>query len=208
MRDIAKRWSKFIFWSIGLFVAAFGIGRALTVWLGADVASFDAGLLATVAGIVVGVPIAVRLALDQQETARREAAASDSERREALLDLIARDLREAQHELEARKPGRLARAVAPPLGSGLLSTLQASGDLRLIRDPDVLTAISRAYDRIGVTAYLERQAWETFTNPEARRATSPPQTIIQDTLAYVAGQDEHTQAAINAALSRMGRLLA
>jgi hypothetical protein len=202
---IIRRWWRFAAVMVGVSVAAFTAGRALTLALRADVGSFDAGLVATVAGIVVGVPIAIRISLEQQSQSRLEQERADEERRQALLRLIGDDLLQTLQELEGRSPDRLEYSITPFLGSGLYRTLRASGDLSLIRDARLLRAISRAYDRIDVTAYLERLSWETSMNPEARRRTHPLQTVIQEAREHVAGQDEHTHAAIDVALEVMGR---
>lgn len=186
--------------ALSLVLVVFLAGRLASAALSADVRSFDAGYLATVAGIVVGVPIAVAVALWQQRMAQDEDRDAEEIRRSTVLQLIADDLKDARAEILVRIPDRSLQSVAPFLGSGLYPTLQASGDLQLIRDPLVLRVISRAYDRIAVTAYLEQQAWETFHNPQAHLATSPPQMLIQRTRAHVASQDIHSKAAIDVAL--------
>jgi hypothetical protein len=199
---VLRRWAWFGPVCAFIALAVGMIGHEAARLYGADLAGFDAGYIATVAGIVVGAPIAVRIALDQQANAKAAAEQLESERRSTTLGLIADDLYETQVELRERTADR-SRAVAPFLGSGLYATLQASGDLRLIADPALVQAISRAYDRIGVTGYLERRAWETANNPQARRATSPPQTLIADSLRHVSGQDRHTDAAIDVALMQL-----
>lgn len=201
-----RRWWRDAILVLLLPVAAFAAGRAITAWLGADVASYDAGAVATFIGILVGAPLAVRIALHQQANARTDQKRADDERRSALLALIGDDLLDTLADLESRMPRR-DRSVTPFLGSGLYPMLQASGEMSLIRDAELLRAISWAYDRIGVTAYLERQSWETEMNPLSRRHTEPPQTIIEEARRYVANQDEHTHAAIGIALQVMRRPL-
>lgn len=186
--------------ALGLVVFVFLVGRLATDVLGSDVQSFEAGYLATVAGIVVGVPIAVAVALWQQRAAQDEDRKAQEVRRSTVLQMIADDLTDTRATLLVRMPDRRTQGVAPFLGSGLYATLRASGDLRLIADAAVLRQVSRAYDRIAVTAYFERQAWETFHNPQAHLLTSPPQRFIETTRGHVASQDIHTKAALDVAL--------
>jgi hypothetical protein len=188
---------------VGASILAFLLGRTLTLALGAEVAAFDSGFLATVAGIAVGVPIAIALARWQQARADASIHAVESKRRADVTDLIRRDLIDIRAELISRIPSRSYTSMTPFLGSGLFATLRASDDLRLL-EPARLQSVSRAYDRIAVTAYLERRAWEGWYDQEWR--INRTSTILQEQLAALAEQDEHTRAAIDVALEDLPAL--
>lgn len=199
VRAVAARHWRFVVAWVVLLVVTFALGRRFTVALGAEVPAFDVGTLATIAGIALGAPIAVVIAMEQTRAAREESERERRKRHEELLRIIQGDLQDARTEVARRRASR-ELVVAPFLGGGLWRALQASGEVGLIRNPRTLRAIARAYDRISLTAYLERQAWETFHNPVARMATDPPQDLIQRTADNVGRQDEHTLAAIDDAL--------
>lgn len=188
-------------------VLALGVGRALAVAIGADRPSFDAGMLSTILGIVVGLPAALAVSVALQRLEAHSAETARTQRRGELLQAVRDDLAETLAELVATGPEyRQPResAVAPFLGSGLWRTLQASGDVSLIGPGALLYAVSRAYDRIAVTAYLERQLWEASFADTARVRTVPPTpTPAQELLGRVASQDRHTKAAIDVALERI-----
>jgi hypothetical protein len=198
-----------IAWAIVLIVGFIG-GRELSAALGADRGSFDAGMLATILGIVVGAPIAIGISL---ELARQERASQDedrSQRVDALLGDIERDLSETLAELTGEDRRDRDRVIAPFLGSGLWTAIQASGGAALIPGPTMLREVSRAYDRIAVTAYLERQVWELYHNPQDAMRVMPPRPPMHlAVMESIVKLDDSTMAAINVALqeirSRPGR---
>ena len=201
-RIAVGRWAGFVVVALVVMVAAGMIGHEVARLFGADLAGFDAGYIATVAGIIVGAPIAIVIGL---ELNRREGAAMARARRDRLQELVrvlSDDLRATRDGLAERQARTLP--IAPFLGSGLWDALKAGTSLQLIESSEALQSVSRAYDRIRLTAYLERQAWELAQNPSARFATIPPSPPAwQAALGYVANQDEHTRAAIDAALEQL-----
>jgi hypothetical protein len=204
LRRPSKKTVLSVFGVSALAVGAWVIGRSVTVWLGGDLGGYDAGALATFVGIIAGVPIALLIAQSQNERAGKTAAAERGDRAARVLDLIKNDLEEASEELA----GRIGRSgiIAPFLGSGHWGTVKSNGDLALIDHPVVLYAITRAYDRIALTAYLERQLWEMVLDPFAgsgpRFSQRPAEIWLREALI---GQDEHTSAAIVSALSWISR---
>jgi hypothetical protein len=180
-------------------VAGWALGRWLTATLGADVASFDAGMIATVCGIVVGIPAAVGISLGLRRLEQDAATRADRQKYTALLRTIDQDLGDVLDDLLEEGPngrGRRDIPVAPFLGSGLWEALRSSGQVERIRDPFLLRVIARAYDRIGVTGYLERLAWELDMNPMSRALTGTP-TILEEAMVRVASQDGYTRMAID-----------
>lgn len=85
-------------------------GRLATEALSADIPTFDAGYLATVAGIAVGVPIAVAVALWQQRLAQDEDRDAQRERRAIVLKMIGDDLADTRAALLARVPDRTTQS--------------------------------------------------------------------------------------------------
>jgi hypothetical protein len=164
-------------------------------------AAFLASVLATFVGITAGLPAGLLIS-DRDRSAQREHERRDRDTQaDGFKRQIAFDLRETRDQLlvPIRQPRR--QGVTPFLGTGLWNAVKASAAVRLLDDPAQLYAVSRAYDRIALTAYLERMVWELMHNPTARLATDPPQTLIRDAIARVEEQDGHTKAAIEHALS-------
>lgn len=192
---------------VGLAVAAiaFAVGRFLVAALGADMPSFDAGYIATIAGIIVGVPVALGIA-GAQETGRRASQASARASRAAdLLRRLDADLAETLQELESQDRQPRVGSIVPFLGTGLWDVLKSTGDLALLSDLGVMRDVSRAYDRIGLTAYLERQAWELTNSPDLVKGISPGVAgyVVDTALAQIRVQDEHTRAAIHVARQKI-----
>lgn len=208
--DVRRPSKKTVLTVVGVIVIAVGawlIGRAATVDLGGDLAGYDAGSLATFVGIIAGVPVALLIARDQNNRAARAAAAERGTRADRMIRQIKEDLEETAEELA----GRVGRSgiIAPFLGSGHWDAVKSNGDLALIDHPVVLYAITRAYDRIALTAYMERQLWEMvldpFTGSGPQFSQRPAEVWLRQGLI---GQDEHTGAAIASALSWIGRTTA
>jgi hypothetical protein len=194
-------------WTVAAVVTAAGIiliGFGIAATNRVNSTEFLLGLLATFAGVIAGVPVALALAEGDRIAARAAEKVREDDRRDDVLRLIHTDLCETLQQLLGLDRQSRQEVVAPFLGSGLWSALASSGELALLAgDPKLLRDVSRAYDRIALTSYLEQQLWETFYSPEARRRTHPPSTLLQEVSANVAEQDEHTKAAIDVAIGRI-----
>jgi hypothetical protein len=189
--------------------AAVGIAVAIVVaitaalWVagnGSFRESYLANLFATLIGVGVAVPLG--LAID-----RAFQTLEHNGRRCRLLQAIRNDLVSTGEDLDSRRPRN--GTTVPFLGSGLWEAVSAAGQINDIHDPEQLRAIARAYDRIDVTRYLERQVWELtvgtvvsdpITTPLGAR---PPRPQVGIALGVLAEQDEHTKAAIDHALERI-----
>ncbi len=184
-------------------IAAAVAGYAVTTGTGANGADFLSGYIATVAGIVVGLPVALAIAGWQERNGQAAATQGRRERRTELMNILQRDLQDTLGELLGPDRQPRGHVVAPFLGSGLWETLRSSGTLGLIRDAHLLRQVSRAYDRIALTAYLERQAWELYVEGRAVIVSPGAQTPLESAVARIALQDGHTKAAIDEALARI-----
>jgi hypothetical protein len=182
------------------------LGNGALTAMGEPVSPLFSGLLATFAGIVAGIPAALALAEEDRAASIRRAEDDRAERRNRVLRQIWEDLQDAKNLLLASDRHRREGGVAPFLGLGLWDALKAAGGVSLIEDADVVREVSRAYDRIALTAYLERVHWELLYNPVAHMGMDPPLRLIPAVLKQVEGQDEHTRAAIEHAQTVIGQI--
>lgn len=178
---------------------------AVAIWLVAPETFRDAylsNLLATLIGVAIAIPIG--LGVDRWRQSSEEA-----DRRIRLLVAIRNDLVSIQEDLASRVP-RNQQVVVPFLGGGLWEAVSGSGQISDLTNPEQLRAIARAYDRIAVTRYLERQVWElqvATVRPDPTTAplgVHPPRPRIDIAMAALVDQDRHTDAAIDYAVERIG----
>lgn len=199
------RWSKV--WAAAAVVVV-AILAALVAVLAPDDTfrqGYLAGLFATLIGVAVAIPLG--LAAD-----RWRGRSEQSERRTKLVQAIRDDLVAIREDLAGRRRDRSVVTV-PFLGSGLWEAVAASGKIGDIDDPIVLRSIARAYDRIGVTRYLEKQLWELtigtvipdpMSTPLGDRPPAPRISVARQALV---DQDRHTEAAISVALEQLPKAL-
>lgn len=200
-------------WAIAVviaFLVVFAISRALGSWLGADATAVDVGVISTFTGVVGAVPIALligRLA-DRGSRADREAEAED--RRVRLLETLTTDLEEILAEIDIHAADRESGPIVPYLRTDVWRAMSAGDQLQLVKDPDLLGTLARAYHRVETTADLERQYWRAYHDP-AYSAHRVDRTTGEDTslrhltwiVAAVVDQDRHTRAAVDVGLSRL-----
>src|SRR5438094_66943 len=181
-----------------LVVIGISAGAAIVIWIagnGGFRESYLANLFATLIGIAVAVPIG--LAIDRA-VRDREAGA----RRARLLQVIRNDLVSIGEDLDGRSADRSA-AIVPFLGSGLWEAISTSGQIRDL-EPEQIRVVGRAYDRIAVTAALERQLWDLTHDTTHGRTEITPNGVDRYVLVALADQDRHTEAAIDYALEQIG----
>jgi hypothetical protein len=75
----------------------------------------------------------------------------------------------------------------------------------LIDDASMLREVSRAYDRIALTAYLESKAWDLAHDPTAMAILMQPgiPRPLERAMGAVEAQDRFTEAAIAHARSML-----
>ena len=174
--------------------------------------SFLGNWAATVIGVIFGVPIALELnrrheaakALQAEAEKRRE----ESERRKRILGLLHKEI--SYNKKELRKRAEITHGerliLMPGLKDGLWRAFSAGGELRWVRDPDLLDAISNAYYYVKVLIYLENQFFEAAHFPGMQiHQDKYPQDYILDYLRVIdpiaLGEIDQALQALSAALA-------
>lgn len=137
--------------------------------------------LATLLGIIAGVPIA--LAIERQRISReeRERAAEQQEEAKKISSLI-------RDELVYNSDGLAERIknqnISPrrPLKSDLWRALSDSGEIRWIDNASVLNKIASAYFYIGVVSAIEDKYYQALrgVNPKYRDGTLASGRLLRD----------------------------
>lgn len=189
------------------FVVAWAVARSVTGVLGADAGPVDAGLIATFAGVVAGVPVALLLAWLTRREARRSEAASERSRRHRLLRVLERDLRTTLDEIRGRDR---TQATVPFVRHDVWDAVAASGQLALIDDVELLEVVAHAYYVIRITAEFERDLWRAIHDPahftrrvDATTGDDVTNRLRVSLLEAVRDQDEGTIEGIELALDRL-----
>jgi hypothetical protein len=205
------------------FAAGVGTVVALAIAGGVQIfteegfrASFFANFLSTVAGVAVGVPVAIWLTLresgEQAKAAAQTAREMEDARRREVLTAIRRELCENRVTLQERRPSPAAgRALGVPfLMDEVWSAMSDGGQLQWIRDTDLLRQVARAYVFIRTIIYLERSAFEIMHFPGQQRfqvesggKTDPSQSPLGQVVSYLDHQDFVCIAAIDEALVKI-----
>lgn len=192
-------------WTIGPALAAVAI-VAVSLWVGSGTfrEGFMANFVATIAGIIAGVPIALALA-ERQRSADLETQAIDAGvRRVAVLRLLCDELAEDRDLLIGKTDG--TRIVEVPfLRSDLWRALADGGELRWIDDVQLIGVIARAYQRVDTTTELERKYFDLTHDAVAAAVTYAPagRSPASRVLTYIVDQDERTMAALNVAIDAL-----
>ena len=193
------------------FGIVFAVARGLGSWFGAEQTAVDGVVIATFAGVVGGVPVALLHAWLASREAQRQDAAERVARRAQLLRTMQVDLTENLEQLVERDR---SKATVPFLRTDLWQALTGSDQLALLGDPALLGILARAYHRVGLTADLERQIWNAVHDPahsahRVERATGRDVSgrYIEWLVEATRDQDPHTKAAIDVALEHIAREL-
>jgi hypothetical protein len=202
--------AEFVGWVVVvLFALAVGwvVARQAARLVGADLPTFDAGLIATFAGVVAGVPVALLLGSISSRAGNRSASRERSDARRRVLRVIQRDLNETMAELVARDRNEV---VGRTLRTDVWQTLSASGELALIADPDLVNVLARAYHFVATTSDLERQLWLAYHDPAQWTLRRDHDTGAEvsgrhrlSLAASISDIDPHTKAAVDVALTEL-----
>lgn len=136
----------------GLYV----ISRAGRGWLETDyIVALMAGWLATMMGVVVGLPVAIWLA-DRVAAADNRQRAADEERlakdaRSRILHTVKRELGGSLPALSEMTEGVLTKVH---YNVGHWNALNSSGDLKWVKDLEVLDNLAEAYEALEVVNIL------------------------------------------------------
>lgn len=96
-----------------LAIVVFLIGLALILWLDGVKGDYASNAIATIVGVVIGVPIAFYVATYQDRLAQRTKIRADKVDRRQLLELLRSDLEECLEELQGPDRQPRAEAVVP-----------------------------------------------------------------------------------------------
>ena len=115
--------------------------------------------LATLLGIVCGVPVA--LELERQRRRAEDATKADAAKqlRTQVLSLLRDELERVADQLKQRTDSADGLPVEP-LKTSMWDATRVSGNLAAISEPELLQAFSEAYRWIGMIATLEAQRIE------------------------------------------------
>ncbi|HXV81316.1 MAG TPA: hypothetical protein VEG60_15670 [Candidatus Binatia bacterium] len=154
--------------------------------------SFLGNWAATVIGVIFGVPIALELNRRQVAAKKLRAEAEkrreESKRRKRILGLLHKEISYNKKELTKRAettPGERL-ILMPGLKDGLWRAFSAGGELRWVRDPDLLDSVSNAYYYVKALIYLENQFFEAAHFPGMQiHQDKYPQDYILDYLRVI-----------------------
>lgn len=163
-------------------------------------------LLATLVGVIVGIPIA--LSINRSQLATEEAAnhakqvAEHKKRKDTILSLLRTELQQNLQDLhermkEMQTSGKRAVFVNP-LRDEVWGALSDGGEIKWIDDLDLLAHLAAAYHEIKNTIFLERKFLETLHFPGMRiQAEKYPHDHLLD---YLVATDTRIFGAIETAV--------
>lgn len=183
----------------------FAITAALLLWGSPSLfEAYVAGLTATVAGLLLGIPVALFLIREQQARESAEAQQEADRRKGDVLVAVERELSENLADLFMRTadPTKGRQIMVPALSIEVWRAVSESGELQYIADTELLRVMARAYRFLGQTRAFEDMAWRTMTSAGS---TQFRDRLEQSDRFTKAAMDEAV-AAIRAALSGWERL--
>lgn len=143
-------------WVLPLALAALAFGYSfyrrteLSYWDGAV-----GNWLATLLGILVGVPVALALERARATSEKEEQQRSDQRVRHDVLTLLQSELLGAKQSIEYRTT--LGASVpVEPLKTSAWDAMKATANLRYVSAPSLIGSLSEAYRLIDVLAQLEK----------------------------------------------------
>lgn len=164
--------------------------------------AFGSNFLATVAGIALGVPIAVWLTLREADelgkAARAQEEVRSAARRGEVLVAIRRELAENKTILGERSQDGKRNLAVPFLQDEVWAAMSDGGELRWVNDPDLLRQVARAYVFVRTNIFLERRAFEIIHYPGMRIQGHDPEKRILD---YLNNLDHVVTAAMDEAIA-------
>jgi hypothetical protein len=181
--------------------------------------SFFANFWSTVAGVAVGVPVAIwltmRESVEQREAIEKAAQDAEDARRREVLTAVRKELCEDRVTLRERRPPGLGRVLGVPfLMDEVWSAMSDGGQLQWIRDTDLLRQVARAYVFIRTVNFLEKSAFEIKHFPGQQRlpvesggVSDPSQTALGQVISYLDHQDVVCLAAIDEALAKVNAVI-
>ncbi len=121
-----------------------------TFWDGAVV-----NLLATILGIIIGVPVALHVERQRQERDLRMSIEAARQSARAVADLLQRELSHVAGQMSVRSLDENSISMEP-LRTSTWDAMRESGRLAQIADADLIDKVSTAYHHIGVLRAIEK----------------------------------------------------
>jgi hypothetical protein len=148
--DHLRRWV--VAYVIATGVVVYAAVRAMEVqfWDGAV-----GNLLATLLGVIVGVPVALHLERRRQEHETAVSATAASRSTKTVVELLLKELQAVEGQMHFRIDGAESVPIEP-LKVSTWETMRQSGHLSQISDARMLDLVSTAYHHIEVLRSLER----------------------------------------------------
>jgi hypothetical protein len=149
--------TKIILLTLAVMVALL----AYPITQGADKSFWEnvvSGMLATMFGVIVGLPFAFFLARQQERTSELKANEERTRRRNTALQLLQEEL---QYDLQQakRRVGDSTSMQTEEFKDELWKAFTASGELALFDDPALISSLSTAYSYIGKVKSLESMCY-------------------------------------------------
>lgn len=183
---------------LAFFVARFNVPGYLDSTMG--------NLLATLVGVIAGVPVALEIARRQQDTAAQsEQAFREAEhlgRRVRVLSLLRTELLDNICRIEERRnsiPEGPRTVLAEPLREHLWNAFADGGELAYVDNPDVLAALARAYHHISTLQRLESEFLSVAHFPGVR--VHQKETGEERLLRYLTASDAEALSSIRDAVA-------
>jgi len=168
------------------------------------------GVLATVVGIILGLPIAAWVndvgQRHQQEAEARAAASHARDQLDRLGRLLASELTDATRPLESIETTGVVDRFQ--FNVARWEAVSSSGDLRWLTDLPAISALAEAYEAIGVVNVLGYEWLRSMSRPDGVAAwpgTNQPSSEVLTDLLRDAASD--ARAKIQAALDHIDRIL-
>ncbi len=197
-------------WLVPVVIA---IGIVAMVHLGRSTAftdPFDAGLLATLAGVFGGVPLSLwvagrQVAIERADRERDEAAVAVARQRE-VLGLIREELVSNAGGIQTRTLSPERAFVLPLLTTEVWDALAASGELRWIEDPALLSVIAKAYRWVRTNIDIESRYLDAthYQGMQIGGGESGSDRLKR----YASELDDAVRGALSEAINVIGKALA
>ena len=150
-----------------------------------------AGLLSTLVGLLIGIPIALRLNHIQEQNDLVKTANEDKERKKNIVTIVRNELLFNKGLLTDRQPNEKNSdriVTTENLKDESWNSLSDGGELKYINDPELLDIISKAYYYIRIIKYLEDKYFEVVHFPGLMvKQDSPPNVRILNYLKLTDG---------------------
>jgi hypothetical protein len=206
-----SEWTLWVWASLVSIIA--GLFVLVAVWIRGDTAfqpAFFSNFLATLAGFLLGVPVAIWLTVRQNQEQRHATSIEAARRQADVLSAIRTEMVENRKTLTVDRRDHAGKRIfaAPFPMDEVWSAMSDGGQLEWIVDAELLRRLARAYVFIRTIIYLEKQWFEAAHFPglvalPPDSSLSPGSRITQ----YLEHQDRVCIDAIDEALDLVNAVL-